>query len=159
MSQQNHDEFAARGRQGRLEPLQLVRVNAPGHARVDGDQGEMRGLDLEERSVLEPGGHAVFLAQQGGPRDELVDTLVRRAGEVLVGLDARVHCRPGGGGRQERGVEALERVVPVMIAGDRVNRLIDPFEREPELRLVVIHGPRRVDDVRGDDYETHCVLP
>ena len=46
-----------------------------------------------------------------------------------------------------------------MIAGDGVDRLFDPFERQPELRLVVLDCPRRVDDVRRDDHEPHGVLP
>ena len=44
MSQQDHDELAARGRQGRLEPLELGGVHPPHDARVDGDQGEMLGV-------------------------------------------------------------------------------------------------------------------
>ena len=159
VSQQDHDELAPRGRKGRLEPRQLGRVHAPGHARVDGDQGKLRSLDLKERSVLEA---AVGTPYSLRSKAALAMSSSMRASVVLVSrlsasTRACIAARAAAGVRNV--AEALERVVPVVIAGDRVDRLIDPFEREPELRLVVIHGPRGVDHVRRDDDEAHGVLP
>ena len=38
-------------------------VHAPDHAGVDGDQGKMLRLDLEKRSILQRGRHAVFFSK------------------------------------------------------------------------------------------------
>ena len=82
-----------------------------------------------------------------------------RASVVLVSaqvrLDAGPHRRVRGAGLEKRRRERLERIVPVVVAGNRVDRLGDALEGQPELRLVVLHRPDRVDDVGGDDDEAH----
>jgi hypothetical protein len=42
-----------------------------------------------------------------------------------------------------------------MVARDRVDRSVESLERQPEVRLVVLHRSGRIDDVRRDDHEAH----
>ena len=60
-------------------------------------------------------------------------------------------------GFEERRHEAFERVVPVVIAGNRVQRLRHALERQPEARLVVLHRAGRIDDVRRQHHEPDVV--
>ncbi len=49
--------------------------------------------------------------------------------------------------------ESFERVVPVVVARNRVDRLGHALERQPEPRLVVLHRAGRIDDVGREDDE------
>ena len=81
-----------------------------------------------------------------------------RASVVLVTPQIRVHPRPDARARRlwlkECGRERFERVLPVVVAGNCVHRPGYSLERQPELRLVVVHRSRRVDDVGRHDDET-----
>ena len=72
-------------------------------------------------------------------------------------VDARAHRHPRGAGLEERGDEAFERVVPVVIARDRVNGFRHALERKPESRLVVPHRAGGIDHVGGQHDEPHIV--
>ncbi len=80
--------------------------------------------------------------------DELCDAFVGRAREAQIGFDAGAHREMGGAGIQESRGKCLERIVPVMVARDRVDRFRYAFEGQPELGFVVLHRADRVDDVR-----------
>ena len=80
-----------------------------------------------------------------------------RARQPQVGVGARLHGGARGVGLEERREERLERVVPIVVARDGVDRLRHALERQPELRLVVDHRAVRVDDVGRDDDEAHVV--
>ena len=122
---------------------------------IDGEQREIGRLDLEERRLLSPGLDAVLPAQEVRTPDELLDAAVRRAGHAAVGVDARAHRRPRGARAEERGRKSLERVVPVVVARDGVNRLGHALERKPEAGLVVLHRAGGIDHVGGQHDEPH----
>ncbi len=44
-----------------------------------------------------------------------------------------------------------------MIAGDRINRLRKSLKWKIEIGFIVLHGPRRINDVRGHDEELHVI--
>ena len=155
MAQDGHRELAGRPVERRSKPLGLGGVDRSQDAGVDGDEREPIRLDLEEGRALKPGRHAVHRPEPLGLANEAVDAVLGRAREAQVGLDSRANARARGVGLEERRGEPLERVVPVMIAGDGVDRPRDALERQPELRFVVVHRSRRVHDVRRDDDESH----
>ena len=155
MAEDDHRELAPRLLEPRAQPGELVRIDAPEHAGIDRQQREPLGLDLEIRRVLKPGGHAVLSSQPRRLPHQPRDAAVGRAGQSMVGLDTRAHRHGGRLGHEEGGHEAFERVVPVVVAGNGVDRLVEPLERQPEVRLVVLHRPRGIDDVRRDDHEAH----
>ncbi len=155
MAQDRHRRLAARAIECRTQPRHLLRIDALDDAGVDGDEGEAVGLDLEERCALKPRLHAVLLAQPSRLPHQLPDAGVGRAGQPQVRLDARAHRRVRGAGLEKRRREGLERIVPVVVAGNRVDGLGDALEGQPELRFVVFHRSYRVDDVGGEDDKTH----
>jgi hypothetical protein len=155
VAEDDHREFAARLLERRAEPGQLIPIDAPAHARVHREQGKALGLDLKVGSALKAGGDPVFAAQPRGLLHQPRDAAVGGAGEPVIGLDPRPHRDAGGIGDEKGGHEAFQRVVPVVIAGNGVDRSVEPLERQPEIRLIVDHRPRRVDDVRRDDHEAH----
>ena len=102
---------------------------------------------------------AVEFAQPPRPIEQPIDPAAVRAGEIEVGFGAR---RERGARRvrfEKIGVEPFERIEPVVVAGDRVDRLGESLERQIEILLVVLHGAGRIDDVRRDDEELHVVPP
>src|SRR5258708_11793015 len=54
-------------------------------------------------------------------------------------------------------VEAFERIEPVMIAGDRINRLCEPLEREIKFGFIVLDSSGRIDDVRRDHEKLYVI--
>ncbi len=104
-------------------------------------------------------GDAVELAQLLAALQQRVDPALVGAGQVQVGLDA-------GGKRgtrrlwlQEIGVEAFERIEPVVVARDRIDRLGEALERQVEIVLVVGHRAGRIDHVRRDHQKLDVVAP
>ena len=55
------------------------------------------------------------------------------------------------------GVESLQRVVPVVITGDRIDRLRKALEREIKIRLIIMHRSSGIDDIRGYQEELHII--
>ena len=159
MPEHHHDELAARRLERRLQPRPLRGVHASGDARVDGDQGELLVLDLEERRALPPDRDAVLAAERAGSRDERLDVAVGGAGDAFVGLDAGAHGEARGRRLEEGGGEALERVVPVVVAGNGIDRHAHPLERQPEVRLVVAHRAGGIHHIGRQHHEPDVGLP
>ena len=88
---------------------------------------------------------------------KIVDAVCVRAGQSQIGFDPGFDCAARRSGFEKVRVEALERVKPVMIAGDRINRLREPLEREVELGLIVFDGSGRTDDVRRDHEKLYVI--
>ena len=85
----------------------------------------------------------------------MVNAAPGRGGQPVVRHHTGVHARPGRVGLQEIGGEALQRVVPVVIARDSVDRLREPLEGEIKLGFVIQHRARGIDHVRGNDQKLH----
>ncbi len=100
---------------------------------------------------------AVELPEPACPVDQAIDPGAARARQTEVGFDAR--CK--GSARRLRiekiGIEPFERVEPVVVAGNRVDRFGKPVERQIEIPLIVLHCAGRIDHVRCHDQEFHGV--
>ena len=102
----------------------LIGIDASEHAGIHRQQREALVVDLEIRRVLKSGGHAIFPSKPRRLPHQPVDAAVGRARQPMVGLDARAHRRASRLGDEEGGREAFERVVPVVVAGNGVDRLV-----------------------------------
>ena len=159
MAGNDHRELAARAFERLGEPGALPLVDRAPNAGIDRDQGEIGRLDFEEGTALTGDPDAVELAQPSRLIEQPIDPAPVRAGQMEVGFGARRERRAGRFRFEKIGVEPFERIEPVVIAGDRVDRLGESLERQIEIVLVVLHGAGRIDDVRRDDEELHVVPP
>ena len=80
----------------------------------------------------------------------VLDRLRSALTRASIAARARVRVHQVGG-------EAVERVEPVVVAGNREDRLVDALQRQVEVRLVVLHRADRIDHVRRDHDELHRV--
>ena len=64
-----------------------------------------------------------------------------RAGQSQIGFDPRFHCPARCLGLEKVSIEAFKRIEPVMIAGNCIDRLFEPLEREIELGLIILIAP------------------
>ena len=159
MPENGHGEAAFGAAERRVQPRQLPLVHGALDARIDRDQREPIMMQLEERPVLPARRHAVHRAQPRGIGDQPLDPIVGRARQAQIRFDARINR----GSRRMRihqvGGEPIERVEPVVIARHRVNGFLDAFERQVEIRLVILHLAERIHHIRGDYHEPDGVLP
>ena len=114
-------------------------------------------LQFEEHRALAADIDAIEPAQTRGLRQELVDAPRSGAGQSEIGLDARFDRRASRLGLEKIRVESFQRIEPVVIAGDRIDRLREALERKIEIGLVVLHRARGIDDVGGHDEELHVI--
>ena len=107
-----------------LDQASLLRiVERPQHACIDREKRKYIGLNLEERRALKPGGDAIEIAKPLRLVDEAFHPPVGRAGHPQIGLDTGANGRSRGLRLERRGREPFERVVPIVIARDRVDGL------------------------------------
>ena len=79
------------------------------------------------------------------------------AGQPIIGFDARFYCRAGRLRLQEVRIETFQRIVPVVISGNCIDRLGEALEGQIEVAFVILDGPCRIDDVGGYDKELHVI--
>ena len=122
MAEDRHRELAGRSLERPLEPFGLRRIDRLQDAGVDRDEREPIRLDLEERRALESCRDPVRHAQAFRLIDETLDPRVGRAGDPQI----RLHPRPDARARRlwlkECGRERFERVVPIVVAWNRVHQ-------------------------------------
>ena len=109
------------------QPCELLVIHLLQDAGIHRDERKCRRLQLEERSLLIPGRHAIFAAESRGLRDQSIDGLIGRARQAVVHFDARVHRGAGGARLEERGGERLERIVPIVVPGMAKTGLVTPL--------------------------------
>ena len=79
------------------------------------------------------------------------------AGQSQIGFDAGLDCAARRLRFEKVRVEAFERIEPVVIAGDRIDRLGEPLERQIKLGFIIFDRAGRIDDVRRYDEKLHIV--
>ena len=105
--------------------------------------------------MLEPGAHPVRAPQALAFGHERLDRHPPGgAAEPIAGAPG-AEGSAGGVRLEEVGGEPLERVEPVVVAGDGVDRLVKALERQVELALVVPHGAGGIDHVGSDHQKLH----
>ena len=125
-----------------IEPAFLLVSIFLQDARVDCDERKAIGLHLEEGRALKPGRDAILPAQARRFLNQVLDPAFGRARHAQIGFDPRVDAGASGIRLEKCGVETFEGVVPIVIAGNRIDRPGDAFERQPEFRLVVTSSRR-----------------
>ena len=100
MAEDGHLELAARLLERRTEPRELVGIDAPEHARVDGEQGEALGLDLEVGRALQSSRDAVLALQARGLSDQPGDaTSVVLVSRLSASIRARMAAAAASGAK------------------------------------------------------------
>jgi hypothetical protein len=157
MAHDRHGELAAAAGERALDPCRLSVVERAQHAGVDREQREILGLQFEERRSLGADVDAVLPTQARRVRHQLVDAASIRAGQSEVGLDTRCYRRPRGVGLEEVGIEPFQRIIPVVIAGNCVDRLGEAMKGKIKIGFVIMHRSRGIDDVGRYDEKLHVV--
>ena len=123
-----HDELSPAAIERALEPRPLLFVDAAQDAGVDRQQCEIAGLQFEERSSLMSDVDAVQAAQSRRLGHEPFHAAGIGAGQPIIGFDARLYRRARRLWLQEVCVEPFQRIVPVVISGNGVDRLGEPWK-------------------------------
>ena len=101
--------------------------------------------------------YAVQATQPCGLGHELIHAASIGAGKPIIGFDARFYRSAGSLRLQDVRIETFQRIVPVVISGNGVDRLSESLEGEEKVAFVILDGSCRIDDVGGDDKELHVV--
>src|SRR5262245_37545795 len=147
MTDDRHDELAPATFERALDPRTLSVIHRAQDSRIYCNQCKVVGLQFKERRSLASGLDAVQTAHALGVCRKPVDAARICARQLQIGVDPRFHGNACGLGLEEIGVESFERVKPVVIAGNRINRFSKPLKWKIELSFVVFYRSGRIDYV------------
>ena len=109
-------------------------------------------MHFEKRPALQSIPDGVILAQALGFRDYFGEAAVGGDDvclEIFRQASAQREIRRRG--FEKIGVEAFVGVEPVVVAGNRIDRFGEAFERQIEIGFIVLHLAVRINDITGQD--------
>jgi hypothetical protein len=80
------------------------------------------------------------------------------ASKSKIGFDASFYRRTRRLGLEKVCVERFQRIVPIVIAGNRIDRLGEPLEGKIKISFVIMHRSCGIDHVRGYDEKLHVIV-
>src|SRR5262249_5152510 len=133
MSDDRHGELATASAERAFDPGPLPFVDRAQDAGIDREQCKVLRLQFEEWRPLRASLDAKQLTQTRGLHDESVDAAGISRGQPEIRFDASFHCKPRSFRFEKVCIEPFQCIVPVVIAGDRIDWFGEPLERKIEI--------------------------